>query len=436
MKSKNRITKLLTGLIFVLAVLAAAFAARLPYAANAASSDAIAGDDGVYRCSYDVGGTTETGKAMVVNNCEPTVTVEKITQNGAPVYYVSFVIKAGQSMSDIAMTLDGRRLGLSLIRETADGDNRVHTYMIALSDGNIRRAVGVSAYVAAMNRSVTFTISVALASAEYLGATPEYDGERPAQFVPTLSVNYTDGELLKQGSVYSLPAASADFGEVSVAVYFGDGREEVAVTDGKFTLVKAGYYTVVYTAASGDYLTSAGNPAATTLTFTVQASSNGGVQQNTVWENALGTVEDLSSAVTGYAELSASRLTSGETFESAQSALNGSAAKFSVISLVLTNDGSPVALGGAVKVSLAVPTTYDKSNTAVYLLDNGVLTEMAGSFSGSYFVFETERLGAFVIAEKSAARSGCGSAVGSLFALTAAVSCAGVAIFVRRGKKA
>lgn len=435
MKSKKRFTYIIIVLFFALFVAAATFAANLSFAAEAAPADAIVGDDGVYSCEYEVGGTSLTGQSMILENCEPTVTVEKITQNGESLYYVSFVIKSGQSMSDITMTLDSKRLGLTLVQERTEGGNKVQTYMIALSDSNVRRAVGVSAYVAAMNRSVTFTIAVTLSSATYVGSAPAYDGERPAQFVPTISANLGGDVLVKQGTEYVLPAVSADFGEVSVKVFYGDGNEDVTVTDGKFTLSKAGYYTVIYTAVSYDYTTSAGNPATGALSFTVQVSSDGAAQQNAVWEDTLGKIEDVSSAVAGYAVLAATRYTSGEAYESARSAL-GNAEKFIVVSMTLTDgDGAAIALGGDVKVSLNVPTTYDRSNTSVYLLENGSLSSIDGSFSGSKYVFETDKLGVFVIAENNASRSGCGSVGSSLIALAAALATVCAALIVKKGKK-
>ena len=56
---------------------------------------------------------------------------------------------------------------------------------------------------------------------------------------------------------------------------------------------------------------------------------------------------------------------------------------------------------GKVKISMPIPSGYDKSNLVVYRVDDdGTITEYTVTVSGEYPTFETDHFSTYVIAEK------------------------------------
>jgi hypothetical protein len=422
-------------------------AAALPFAgsggkfARAENVNPLTGGDGTYECGYTVGGTSEAGKGMIAASCAPTLRIERA--NG--LYYLHLTLLSARQMQNVKMTTpDGKRVGDLVYRE--EGDTRAH--MFALSAASLQRDLTVSMYITAMSGGVSFTARADLSGAEKISdGIDESVGERPAEFVPVIATNAEPVYLLKKGGVFTVPPASAAIGAeavpVSAAAFYeagGGARESVAIAaDGTFTLGRAGGYSVVYTAASDVYKTSLGNPSSATLECRIVSSADGGEQGSPIYTDALTgiSIEDAGGAVSGFAEIRVTAVNGGALYEAIGGNLRRVGAKFKATEVALTDGGGgAVPLNGSVKVSLLVQSTFDKSKIAVYYADaDGNLTQLSGATVGNYFVFETDKLGVFVVAERGA---GGWPAWGVALAVIggAAVLCAaGAAVYFFKKKK-
>ena len=102
--------------------------------------------------------------------------------------------------------------------------------------------------------------------------------------------------------------------------------------------------------------------------------------------------------------LKATELTEGERFEAIKKVITDS--KFKVFNITLLLNGAEVQPNGSVKVSLPIPSGYDKSKLIVYYVDStGATTKKSVTISedGNYAVFETDHFSDYVLAESETA---------------------------------
>ena len=72
-----------------------------------------------------------------------------------------------------------------------------------------------------------------------------------------------------------------------------------------------------------------------------------------------------------------------------------------VYDIELLSDGVKIQPNGKVKISIPVPTEYNKSNLVVYrVADNGDKTEYTVTVNGDVATFETDHFSTYVLAEK------------------------------------
>lgn len=77
------------------------------------------------------------------------------------------------------------------------------------------------------------------------------------------------------------------------------------------------------------------------------------------------------------------------------------ATKYMVYDINLLSDGVKIQPNGKVKISIPVPTEYNKSNLVVYrVADNGDKTEYTVKVNGDVATFETDHFSTYVLAEK------------------------------------
>lgn len=77
------------------------------------------------------------------------------------------------------------------------------------------------------------------------------------------------------------------------------------------------------------------------------------------------------------------------------------ATKYMVYDIELLSDGVKIQPNGKVKISIPVPTEYNKSNLVVYrVADNGDKTEYTVTVNGDVATFETDHFSTYVLAEK------------------------------------
>lgn len=98
-------------------------------------------------------------------------------------------------------------------------------------------------------------------------------------------------------------------------------------------------------------------------------------------------------------------ITEGTTLDTVKKALSG-VKSFKVFDINLLSDGAKIQPNGKVKISIPVPTEYNKSNLVVYrVADNGDKTEYAVTVNGDVATFETDHFSTYVLAEKEVAQN-------------------------------
>ena len=102
-------------------------------------------------------------------------------------------------------------------------------------------------------------------------------------------------------------------------------------------------------------------------------------------------------------ELIANKVTTGNTYNIAVSSLGDEVSNFVIYDIKLLNEGVKVQPNGKVKISLPIPTDYDKNNLIVYRVDeNGNKRQYNTTVEENYAVFETYHFSIYVLAEKKA----------------------------------
>ncbi len=98
--------------------------------------------------------------------------------------------------------------------------------------------------------------------------------------------------------------------------------------------------------------------------------------------------------------LEVASITEGTTYNTVKTALTN-ISKFKVFDINLLSDGVKIQPNGKVKISIPVPTEYNKSNLVVYrVADNGDKTEYEVTVNGDVATFETDHFSTYVLAEK------------------------------------
>ena len=349
----------------------------------------VSGTDGRYNVSYTIGGQTGIGADMIARYMDGTVVVEKIGDN----YYAS-VTQLSSSMEDLSLNLaEGMQVGY---RITEDNGSR-KTYSYTLSAENLASALPFSVFVAPRGETFTFTITLDLANATRVGDVEDTTTDRPGEFVPVLSTSAGDEYEAAQGSVFTVPAATASLGdencEVVVSAYYvRDGeRTEVEVTNNQFTLENAGEYHFVYRAESVQYKSLLGNNTFVEKDVTVTSVVGGGT---------LAKFEDANGVLGENVSIQAGRVTEGSTlYDTAADKMAEIADNFEVfgVSLVGT-DGTQVTPDGNVTLYLQANMTYDRNEIVVYhLSEDGKLTKIDCSGYGRYVRLQTDKTGTFII---------------------------------------
>lgn len=243
-------------------------------------SNPVENGEGVYECSFTVGGTSDTGKGMIASSCADRIQIEK----AADVYYMHFTQTAANYMFNLKMTEESKALGNLVYREEASGARYIREYVVTLDARTLAGEIDVSMYIGPMSRDVAFTVRADLENA-YKIRDEIYDlGERPALYVPVIQA---DSAVIVRAvnTAIRIPEASAALGEeicpITAAVYYAGvtGNEPIAVEDGVFVPDKTGTYYIAYTATSESYRTSLGNPSETVFERQVVVGKAGEIEE-------------------------------------------------------------------------------------------------------------------------------------------------------------
>lgn len=350
----------------------------------------VSGTDGRYETSYTIGGQSGIGAEMIATYFDKTVVVEKIGNN----YYAS-VTQLSSSMENLSLNLtDGMQVGY---RITEDNGSR-KTYSYTLSEENLSKALPFSVFVTPRGETFDFTITLDLVNATRTGDVEDTTTDRPGEFVPILSTAAGNEYEAAQGSVFTIPAATATLGDetcdVVVSAYYvlRDGeRTEVEVSNNQFMLENAGEYHFVYRAESSQYQSLLGNNTFTEMDVTVTSVVDGGT---------LAKFEDANGVLGENVSIQASRITEGSMlYSTAADKMASIADNFEVFGVSLINsDGSEAMPAGEYTLYLKAKSTFNRNEIVVYsMADDGTLTELSSENGGSYVRITTGRVGTFIV---------------------------------------
>ena len=340
----------------------------------------IASSDGTYSVPVNL-----SGLAMGADNFSSSATVEKSDEN----YYMTF--GHSSSVDDLVLESGGMQTGCTVRTE-----NGWTYYTYTMSEERLQSSLSFSAYINAMSRDVSFTITLNLADGTRTGDYVDV-GERPAEYVPVIETSAGAEYEAARGTVFPIPSATATLGsenlDVSISAYYVQGgeRTDVAITNNSITLENVGEYHVVYRAESNTYLTNLGDPSYTEYDVKITSSAGG---------STLAKFEDANGVLAEGTSLLASRITSGSSvYTTAADKMASIADNFEVfgVSLVGT-DGTQVMPGGNITLYLQANMTYDRNEVVVYhMAENGTLNELSADGYGRYVRFDTDKTGTFIV---------------------------------------
>jgi hypothetical protein len=112
-------------------------------------------------------------------------------------------------------------------------------------------------------------------------------------------------------------------------------------------------------------------------------------------------LETTTAVVPSNTILSSVTVTEQKTLDTVNKALKDITIKYKVYDINLLKDGAKIQPNGKVKVSIPIPSDYNKSRLEVYRIDdNGTKTKYNVTVNGEYASFETDHFSIYVLAEK------------------------------------
>lgn len=93
----------------------------------------------------------------------------------------------------------------------------------------------------------------------------------------------------------------------------------------------------------------------------------------------------------------------GNTYTIVEKALKEIASKMQIYDISLQSNNAKIQPNGKVKISIPIPSNFDKSRIVVYrIAENGTKTEYKSEVKNGYATFETDHFSTYVLAEKKA----------------------------------
>lgn len=376
----TKVRKATIAVIAVVCMLMSLFAVLTGGGQTAYAESPVQSPDGTYSVPVNLDGLT-----MGADNFSSSATIEKSGGN----YYITF----GHSSSISDMVLESGNMQTGYTMRTENGWTY---YTYTMSAERLQSSLSFSAYINAMSRDVSFTITLNLSDGTRTGDYVDV-GERPAEYVPVIETTAGNSYEASRGSVFPIPSATATLGnenlDVSISAYYvQDGEQtEVSVTDNSITLENVGEYHVVYRAESSTYLTNLGNPTYTEYDVVISSVAGG---------STLAKFEDANGVLAEGTSLLASRITAGSSvFATAAEKMASIADNFEVFGISLVrSDGTAATPSGNITLYLQADMTYDRNEVVVYhMADDGTLTEIAADGYGRYVRFDTSETGTFIV---------------------------------------
>lgn len=374
-KKKNVIIAAFAASIMCLIMLAVLTSGGL----TAYAESPVQSPDGTYSVPVNLDGLT-----MGADNFSSSATIEKSGGN----YYMTF--GHSSSVDDLVLESGNMQTGCTVRTE-----NGWTYYTYTMSEERLQSSLSFTAYINAMSRDVSFTITLNLANGTRTGDYVDV-GERPAEYVPVIETSAGAEYEAARGTVFPIPSATATLGnenlDVIISAYYVQGgeRTDVAILNNSITLENVGEYHVVYRAESDKYLTNLGNPSYTEYDVKINSSAGG---------STLARVEDPNGVLPEGTSILPSRITAGTLYEQAAEKMKSIADNFEVfgVSLVGT-DGTQITPDGNITLYLQANMTYDRNEVAVYhMAEDGTLTELSADGYGRYVKFDSDKTGTFIV---------------------------------------
>ena len=370
---------LFVAAIAAVCMLMSLFAVLTSGGLTAYAESPVQSPDGTYSVPVNLDGLT-----MGADNFSSSATIEKSGGN----YYMTF--GHSSSVDDLVLESGNMQTGCTVRTE-----NGWTYYTYTMSEERLQSSLSFTAYINAMSRDVSFTITLNLANGTRTGDYVDV-GERPAEYVPVIETSAGAEYEAARGTVFPIPSATATLGnenlDVIISAYYVQGgeRTDVAILNNSITLENVGEYHVVYRAESDKYLTNLGNPSYTEYDVKINSSAGG---------STLARVEDPNGVWPEGTSILPSRITAGTLYEQAAEKMKSIADNFEVfgVSLVGT-DGTQITPDGNITLYLQANMTYDRNEVAVYhMAEDGTLTELSADGYGRYVKFDSDKTGTFIV---------------------------------------
>lgn len=375
-----KVKKTAITVIVAVCMLLSLFAVLTGGGITAYAESPVQSSDGTYSVPVNL-----DGLKMGADNFSSSATIEKSGGN----YYMTF--GHSSSVDDLVLESGNMQTGCTVRTE-----NGWTYYTYTMSAERLQSSLSFSAYINAMSRDVSFTITLNLANGTRTGDYVDI-GERPAEYVPVIETSAGAEYEAARGTVFPIPSATSTLGsenlDVSISAYYVQGGEqtEVPVTNNSITLENVGEYHVVYRAESSTYLTNLGNPTYTEYDVTITSVAGG---------STLAKFEDANGVLAEGTSLLASRITAGSSlFATAAEKMASIADNFEVFGISLVqSDGTAATPSGNITLYLQADMTYDRNEVVVYYMaEDGTLTEISADGYGRYVKFDTDKTGTFIV---------------------------------------
>lgn len=341
-----------------------------------ATNEELFSSDGTYEVSinYDL--------KMGANNFSNPIMVEK--ENGN--YYLT--IGYSSSIGYLNLNLEEKEVG-----KTSEKKVGWTYYTYTLSESNLKSKLSFSAYINAMSREMSFTATLDFSTVNKTKETIRNLGERPAEFIPVITINAALEYSLQIGTTFSIPLATAKLGNeeclVDVLAYFND--QQIDIFENKLTIDNVGTYKLVYKASNSKYKTSLGNDSFSLYVVTISSS---------LGENELVKFKDINNILVKSSKIMAGKLTSGSLFyDKAKISMKKIADNFEVYSVEFLNEtGEKIVLKDNVELLFRADDYYDRSKVVVYYMNElSELTKLPTNGYGRYVSVQTRETGIFIV---------------------------------------
>lgn len=343
----------------------------------AQSEDILSGSNGTYSVPISL------DLKMGSDNFTNPVTIEKENSK----YYMTFGFSS--QIGYLNLNLSDMEVG-----KTSEKKDGWTYYTYTLSSDNLKSKLSFTAYINAMSRETTFTVSLKLSSSSKISNDIRDLGERPAEFVPKIETDAALEYSLKVGTIFPIPKVSAKLGnkesDITTTVFYNDDKE-IEISNGKIVLSNVGQYKIIYMATTSEYKTSYGNDSYTKYIVTIHSTAG---------ENEIVKYNDKNNILEEKSGIIAGKVTEGSlNYEKASLAMKKIADNFEVYTAeFLTADGDSITLSDNIELMFRANDYYDRTKIRVYYMDDsGNITKLSSKGYGRYVLTETNKTGIFIV---------------------------------------